>query len=84
MLCPPWDAAHLADRVLPVAPFRQWLGGLPWDVRGVLVFRPEIGMPNPQYAQKRCHRWNRNGSTTMGMACATRGEPIPGIVGSTP
>jgi hypothetical protein len=30
------------DNVLPVAPFRQWTVSLPWEVRGLLAFRPDV------------------------------------------
>jgi hypothetical protein len=35
-------AAHFLDRVLPDVPYRQIAASLPFDVRGLLVFRPPV------------------------------------------
>ncbi len=35
-------AAHLVDRVLPVAPYRQWTLSLPHDVRLLVVRNPDL------------------------------------------
>lgn len=35
-------AAHLLDRVLPDVPYRQIVISLPYEVRGLLAFRPPV------------------------------------------
>jgi hypothetical protein len=35
-------AAHLADRVLPVVPVRQWVLSFPWRERFLLAYDPEL------------------------------------------
>ena len=36
-------AAHFLDRVLPDVPYRQVVVSLPYEVRGLLAFRPKVG-----------------------------------------
>ena len=35
-------AAHLVDHVLPVVPMRQWLLSLPYSLRTMLGYDPEL------------------------------------------
>ncbi len=36
------QAAHLVDRVLPPAPYRQWVLTLPWDLAQAVAFDPDL------------------------------------------
>jgi len=68
-------AAHLVDRVLPPAPYRQWVLSLPRRVRYLLVTRPELVNHVLQVFQRTLFNWQRHRARITGLTA-----PRPGSV----
>ncbi|MDF1566121.1 MAG: transposase [Deltaproteobacteria bacterium] len=60
-------AAHLVDRVLPPAPYRQWVLSLPKRVRYLLVTRRELVAPVHAVFVRTLYAWFRKRARAQGV-----------------
>ncbi|MDF1563864.1 MAG: transposase [Deltaproteobacteria bacterium] len=60
-------AAHLVDRVLPPAPYRQWVLSLPRRVRYLLVTRKELVSPVHDVYLRTLYTWHRKRARAQGV-----------------
>jgi hypothetical protein len=63
-------AAHLTDRVLPNVPLRQWVLSLPFELRRLAAFRPEVVRAFSRLWAAAVFRHLRSGSSGLGHAGA--------------
>ncbi|MDF1565525.1 MAG: transposase [Deltaproteobacteria bacterium] len=68
-------AAHLVDRVLPPAPYRQWVLSLPRRVRYLLVTRKELLAPVLEVYLRTLWAWQRRRARKLGVE-----KPLTGSI----
>jgi hypothetical protein len=61
-------AAHLTDRVLPNVPLRQWVLSLPFELRRLAAFRPDVVRAFSRLWAAAVFRHLRGGSSGVGRA----------------
>lgn len=66
-------AAHLVDRVLPRAPYRQWTLSVPWRLRAVPARDRRLLSAALTCFVRAVFRWQRAQARALGIACASPG-----------
>ncbi len=68
------QAAHLVDRVLPLAPYRQWVLTLPGELARVVAFDAELATAVFGVFAEELARWQRKRANDLGIAAPQTGS----------